>query len=182
MEEWNETFLNETYNFTDCSLRSGPLKSPYFLGVTYTMYSIVFAISLFGNGMICYIVISSPRMRTVTNFFIMNLAIGDILITILCIPFTTISYLLQYWPFSFFLCPFVNYSQGVSVFVSAYTLVAISIDRYIAIMWPLRPRLSKKSSAIIIAIVWFVATFTVIPSAITSKVDQPDAWFEQCDL
>lgn len=55
----------------------------------------------------------------------------------------------RYWPFgSTFLgstlCRIVNYTQAISVLVSAYTLVAISIDRYIAIMFPLKPRLSKR--------------------------------------
>lgn len=117
----------------------------FFQTAIYVLYiSILFA-ALLGNGTVCFIVQSSPRMRTVTNFFIANLAIGDILMSFFCIPFSFISmFVLQYWPFGPILCRVVNYSQAVSVLVSAYTLVAISFDRYIAIMWPLRPRITKR--------------------------------------
>lgn len=111
----------------------------------YCMYISIFVLALLGNGVVCYIVQSSPRMRTVTNYFIANLAIGDILMSLFCVPFSFISILIMgYWPFGVILCHLVNYSQAISVLVSAYTLVAISVDRYIVIMWPLRPRITKR--------------------------------------
>lgn len=98
--------------------------------IIYVMYISILLLALVGNGTVCFIVQSSPRMRTVTNYFIANLALGDILMSFFCVPFTFISmYILQYWPFGAILCRVVNYSQAVSVFVSAYTLVAISVDR-----------------------------------------------------
>lgn len=113
--------------------------------IVYCMYILIFVMALLGNGVVCYIVQSSPRMRTVTNYFIANLAIGDILSSLFCVPFSFISILiLGYWPFGVILCHLVNYSQAISVLVSAYTLVAISVDRYIVIMWPLRPRITKR--------------------------------------
>lgn len=120
-------------------------SSVYFKSVVYLLYIPIFIFALLGNGTVCYIVQSTPRMRTVTNYFIANLALGDILMSLFCVPSSFISqYILNYWPFGIVLCHFVNYSQVVSVLVSAYTLVAISIDRYIAIMWPLRPRITKR--------------------------------------
>ena len=96
-----------------------------------------------------------PVLLQVTNIFIVNLAIGDILMAILCIPFTFISnLLLQYWPFGSTLCSLVSYSQAVSVFISAYTLVAISIDRYMAIIFPLKIRMSKQQAQLIILLIW----------------------------
>lgn len=119
--------------------------STYFQTTVYIMYTSIFIFALAGNGVVCYIVYSSPRMKTVTNYFIVNLAVGDILMSLFCVPFSFFpTLLLQYWPFGSLLCHLVNYSQAISVLVSAYTLVAISIDRYIAILWPLRPRITKR--------------------------------------
>jgi hypothetical protein len=119
--------------------------STFFQTTVYMLYISIFVIALLGNGIVCYIVYASPRMKTVTNYFIANLAVGDILMSLFCVPFSFFStLLLQYWPFGSLLCLLVNYSQAVSVLVSAYTLVAISIDRYIAILWPLRPRITKR--------------------------------------
>lgn len=137
--------LNATlYNRTDHS-SDAALSSAYFKVTVYLLYIPIFIFALLGNGTVCYIVQSTPRMRTVTNFFIANLAVGDILMSLFCIPSSFISiFILGYWPFGIALCYLVNYSQAVSVLVSAYTLVAISIDRYIAIMWPLKPRITKR--------------------------------------
>ena len=135
------------------------------------MYITISLAAIGGNGVVIYIIFAYKRMRTVTNFFIMNLAIGDMLMACLCIPFTFVSNLiLQYWPFGAIMCLVVSYAQAVSVFISAYTLIAISIDRYIAIIYPLRPRMTKLQSKLIIILIWIVALLTPLPSALLSKL------------
>lgn len=95
------------------------LTSVYFHVLVYISYCIIFLVALMGNGLVCYVVHSSPRMRTVTNLFIVNLAVGDILMTLFCVPFTSIPVLLlQYWPFGRIMCSTVSYTQAISVFVS----------------------------------------------------------------
>ncbi|GBL89735.1 RYamide receptor [Araneus ventricosus] len=145
--------------------------------VMHIMYITVSVAAVGGNGMVCYIVLAYQRMRTVTNFFIINLAVGDILMACLCIPFGFVSnLLLQYWPFGAVMCVLVSYAQVVSVFISAYTLIAISIDRYIAILYPLRPRMTKLQAKLIIVVVWVVALITPLPTAVLSKLEVHPAW------
>lgn len=144
-----EDYIEMTYNSSSSLINTCEKNklddTTYFQTTVYMLYILIFVIALFGNGVVCYIVLSTTRMKTVTNYFIVNLAVGDILMSLFCVPFSFVSILLlQYWPFGSVLCHLVNYSQAVSVLVSAYTLVAISIDRYIAILWPLRPRISKR--------------------------------------
>ncbi|KAH9361438.1 hypothetical protein HPB48_003888 [Haemaphysalis longicornis] len=137
----------------------------------YLMYIAVSVAAIGGNGIVCYIVVAYQRMRTVTNMFIMNLAIGDILMACLCIPFTFVSnLLLGYWPFGGVMCVLVTYAQCVTVFISAYTLIAISVDRYTAIVYPLRPRMTKLRSKLIIALVWLVALVTPLPTALVTQL------------
>jgi hypothetical protein len=54
-------------------------------------YILVFAVGLVGNYFVIAVVYRSPRMRTVTNFFIVNLAVADILVIIFCLPATLLS-------------------------------------------------------------------------------------------
>ncbi|GLV41218.1 SIFamide receptor [Carabus blaptoides fortunei] len=54
-------------------------------------YLLVFAVGLVGNCFVIAVVFRSPRMRTVTNFFIVNLAVADILVIIFCLPATLMS-------------------------------------------------------------------------------------------
>lgn len=54
-------------------------------------YLLVFAVGLIGNCFVIAVVFRSPRMRTVTNFFIVNLAVADILVIVFCLPATLMS-------------------------------------------------------------------------------------------
>ncbi|XP_013200178.2 RYamide receptor [Amyelois transitella] len=158
------------------------LTSPLFQSCVYIMYCTVFVVALLGNGLVCFVVQTSPRMKTVTNYFIVNLAVGDILMTLFCVPFSFVSMLvLRYWPFGAVMCKVVNYSQAVSVMVSAYTLLAISIDRYMAIMRPLRPRLGKAAAKLVVAGVWGGALATAAPIPIVSQIQRPTEWHRFCE-
>ncbi|XP_046670648.1 LOW QUALITY PROTEIN: RYamide receptor-like [Homalodisca vitripennis] len=183
---WDNLSCVLDYNLSqglDCESPSGgALTSAYFHVLVYVLYCAIFLLALLGNGLVCYVVHSSPRMRTVTNLFIVNLAVGDILMTVFCVPFTFVTtLLLQYWPFGRTMCSTVSYSQAISVFVSAYTLVAISIDRFMAIMWPLKPRMGKRQAKVIILIVWLVALLTALPIPLVSRIGYPTHWHQMCD-
>lgn len=161
----HQIYLNKTNDESDSVT---PISVQILMCLMYTTISLA---AITGNGVVIYIIFAYKRMRTVTNFFIMNLAIGDILMACLCIPFTFVSNLiLQYWPFGPVMCLVVSYAQAVSVFISAYTLIAISIDRYIAIIYPLRPRMTKLHSKLIIIVIWVVALLTPMPTALLSKL------------
>ncbi|XP_050720763.1 RYamide receptor-like [Eriocheir sinensis] len=148
--------------------------TPGFDSAVYILYITVLVIAVLGNSVVVYVVCSSEKMRTVTNYFIANLAIGDLFMAILCVPFSFISTLiLKYWPFGGTLCVAVNYLQAVSVFVSAYTLVAISLDRYLAIIYPLRPRMTRCQAKVIIAAVWILSLATTLPVAVYSRLLTP---------
>lgn len=149
----------------------------------FIMYSIIFAIALTGNGLVCFVVYTSPEMKTVTNYFIVNLAIGDILMTVLCVPFSFVPVLvLRYWPFGSIMCRVVNYTQAVSVMVSAYTMLAISIDRYIAIVQPLKPRLSKAAAKVVVLAVWAGAAATATPIGVVAQLHKPSMWHVACNV
>lgn len=142
----NESWSNNSINSNnDSAAFEIEVSSVYFKMAVYILYIPIFLFAVIGNSSVCYIVRTTTRMHTITNYFIVNLAIGDLLMALFCIPPSFVSiFLLGYWPFGMVLCHLVNYSQAVSILISAYTLVAISIDRYIAIMWPLKPRLTKR--------------------------------------
>ncbi|KAJ2952254.1 hypothetical protein O0L34_g4531 [Tuta absoluta] len=183
---YNDSYHNYTWTQLACVFEPSPevlLSSPIVQACVYLMYIAIFIVALVGNGMVCYVVYSFPRMKTVTNYFIVNLAVGDILMTVFCVPFTFVSTLaLRYWPFGAVMCKIVNYSQAVSVLVSAYTLLAISIDRYIVIMRPLQPRLGKAHARLVVLAVWIGALATAAPIPIVSQLQKPSPWHEACNV
>ncbi|XP_061385399.1 neuropeptide SIFamide receptor-like [Danaus plexippus] len=92
-------------------------------------YLLVFVVGLVGNCFVIAVVYRSPRMRTVTNFFIVNLAVADILVIVFCLPATLMSNIFVPWVLGWLMCKTVPYVQGLSVAASVYSLVAVSLDR-----------------------------------------------------
>lgn len=57
-------------------------------------YVLIFSLCMLGNILVCFIVLKNRQMRTVTNIFILNLAISDLLVGILCLPITLVDNLI----------------------------------------------------------------------------------------
>ena len=133
------------------------------LGVLYTL---IFLIGITGNSLVVYVVCAKKNMRSVTNLFIMNLGLSDILMCLLAVPFTPIAFFQDDWILGKFLCHLVSYSLGISVYVSTLTSLAIAIDRYFVIVHPFKPRMKLGVCILLIAVVWIVSLSISLPLAI----------------
>ncbi|XP_011181084.2 neuropeptide SIFamide receptor [Zeugodacus cucurbitae] len=125
-------------------------------------YILVFLVGLVGNSFVIAVVLRAPRMRTVTNYFIVNLAIADILVIVFCLPATLMSNIFVPWMLGWLMCKTVPYIQGVSVAASVYSLIAVSLDRFIAIWWPLK-QMTKSRARFMIFCIWLIALSSTIP-------------------
>lgn len=65
-------------------------------------------------------------MHTVTNLFIFNLAVSDLLISCVNIPFSLVRLLMDDWPLGQIMCQFLPFLQVTAVYVSSWTMVTIS--------------------------------------------------------
>uniref|UniRef100_H3B1N3 Neuropeptide Y receptor type 2 n=2 Tax=Latimeria chalumnae TaxID=7897 RepID=H3B1N3_LATCH len=145
------------------------MDSTKLLGVQVTLivaYSLIILLGLLGNSLVIYMIVRYKNMRTVTNFFIANLALADLMVDTLCLPFTLVYTLLDEWKFGAVLCHLVPYSQALSVHVSTLTLTVIAIDRHRCIVFHMDSRISKMFSFMIIAITWLTAAILAGPLAI----------------
>ncbi|XP_033739930.1 RYamide receptor-like [Pecten maximus] len=136
------------------------------------LYAITCLIVLFGNGIICYTTYRIRSFRTVTNFFIVSLAITDIVMTIVCVPFSILSNLFfHYWPFWGFLCPIVGFVQMSSVLVRSFMLVAMTCDMYHAATKPLKPRLTKSKAKLLFVLMCALSCLISLPTSIYSTIE-----------
>ncbi|XP_052858524.1 allatostatin-A receptor isoform X1 [Drosophila gunungcola] len=126
----------------------------------------------FGNLLVILVVVFNKNMRSTTNLMIVNLAAADLMFVILCIPFTATDYMVYYWPFGRFWCRSVQYLIVVTAFASIYTLVLMSIDRFLAVVHPIRSRMMRTENITLIAIVtlWIVVLVVSVPVAFTHDV------------
>ena len=68
-------------------------------------------------------------MRTITNFFLVNLAVSDCMMSLMNVTFNFVYFLNSHWPFGAAYCKIVQFVSVLSVTASVFTLVAISVDR-----------------------------------------------------
>ncbi|XP_054773733.2 RYamide receptor-like [Lytechinus pictus] len=145
-------------------------EPPWIQAIYGLLFTLVTVFGVGGNSIVCYIVLGHARMRTVTNYSIVNLAVSDILMAVMCVNFSFYAAMYMTWPFGEFMCKAVSYIQSVSVSVSIFTLVSISVDRYIAICHPLVLRMGSSQALAVIAVIWVVACVVALPSLIFSTV------------
>jgi hypothetical protein len=111
------------------------------------------------------------QAKTVTNFFIMNLAISDLIFGILTIPSTfATAYWLQYWPFSEFACKVLNCLQTASVTLTVYTLVWLTLDKFWALVMPMKTRMTVNTCRNLMLVSWVLSIAIALPIAINTEV------------
>ncbi|XP_053682316.1 allatostatin-A receptor-like [Sabethes cyaneus] len=129
---------------------------------------------LLGNALVVLVVISNPLMRSTTNLLIINLAIADLLFVIFCIPFTATDYVLSSWPFGDLWCKSVQYLIVVTAHASIYTLVLMSLDRFLAVVHPIASMVirTEKNTIWAITILWVVIITTALPVSFAHGVNK----------
>ncbi|KAJ8318638.1 hypothetical protein KUTeg_003729 [Tegillarca granosa] len=130
-----------------------------------TLYVVMFLIATGGNVIVIWIVMAHKRMRTVTNYFLVNLAVADTLISLLNTPFTSSFLLYQDWWYGELYCKFTIFISICTICASVLTFMAIAIDRYVAIIHPLRPRLTGRVILAII-LIWTASVILASPNLI----------------
>ena len=138
-------------------------------------YCLIFAVSLAGNIFIGIIVYKTKTMRTPINFLIVNMAMSDLLYPIFLFPRALTGLYVGSWlissPLGQALCKLCNYLERVSMTVSIQSLVLIAVDRFGAVVFPLRsPVISSKLCPFFILATWIVAMATRSPVLFAMKL------------
>lgn len=131
------------------------------------LYSMTTLLAIIGNIATIIVFTKGKRSKTDIRPFLLNLAFSDLIMAIFCIPFTFTHELLGTWVFSRPMCPIVVFLQTVSVSSSVSTNMVVGIDRFHAIVSPLKSHNATSRSKIIILCIWI---FAVSLSAVQLKV------------
>lgn len=135
------------------------------------LYLISSSVSFVGNITLITLILFKRSLKTSSNYLLLCIAFGEILLLASCVPFTVISNLIQYqWTFGATMCSFVGYIQAVIVIQRALLLSASAIDQHRAFRVPFRKRLTVKTTLKIIALVCIFALLLSIPVAQFSTI------------
>ncbi|XP_050299026.1 dopamine D2-like receptor isoform X3 [Anthonomus grandis grandis] len=142
---------------------------------------IVPILTLFGNVLVILSVYRERTLQTATNYFIVSLALADLLVAVVVMPFAVYVLVNGTWALPGFVCDFYIAMDVTCSTSSIFNLVAISIDRYIAVTQPIKYAKHKNNRRIwlTIVLVW------VISAAIGSPIvlglnNTPDRISDAC--
>ncbi|XP_047671822.1 neuropeptide Y receptor type 2 [Tachysurus fulvidraco] len=151
------------------ALLDGLEDSTQLVGVQVVLifaYSAIILFGVSGNSLVIYVVYKFRNLHTVTNLFITNLAVADLLVNALCLPFTLMATLSGEWRFGQVMCYLLPYAQGLTVHVSTITLSVIALDRYRSIVHHTDTKMSKDVCVLVIIISWVSSAVLASPLAI----------------
>ncbi|KAM9823087.1 adenosine A2a receptor a [Syngnathus typhle] len=133
------------------------LENPAASGIYITVELLIAIFSVMGNVLVCWAVFLNSNLQSNTNFFVVSLAVADIAVGVLAIPFSiviSIGFCSKFYGCLFIACFVLVLTQS-----SIFSLLAIAMDRYIAIKLPLRYNslVTGKRAQYIIAVCWVLS-------------------------
>lgn len=144
--------------------------------VVPALFALIFIAGVLGNGTLVLIFVWHRTMRNVPNTYILSLAVGDLLVILTCVPFTSTLYTVESWNYGTLVCKLSECVKDMSIGVSVFTLTALSAERYCAIVNPMRRHfsggcLSTRSVTLLTTLaIWILSLLFALPAAIYSYV------------
>lgn len=149
--------------------------SPYLLPVWERIswsvaFALMLAVAAIGNCIVIWIVLAHRRMRSVTNYFLLNLALADLSMSVFNAVFNFMYVLESNWTFGEVYCTVNSFVSNLAVSSSVFSISAMSIDRYFAIVYPLSPRMSRKKAVMVVFFIWIAASLLAAPTLFFSDI------------
>ncbi|KAL7832006.1 hypothetical protein AOLI_G00295540 [Acnodon oligacanthus] len=155
----NNSFSNPM-DVVECPKNDG-FKYPLYS----TVFSIVFVVGLIMNVTAMYIFTCSLKLRNETTTYMMNLVVSDLLF-VLTLPLRVFYFIRQDWPFGHLLCQISVSLFYTNMYGSILFLTCISVDRFLAIVYPLRSQglRTKRNAKIVCLAVWALVLSGSLPT------------------
>ncbi|XP_005531126.1 PREDICTED: D(2) dopamine receptor isoform X1 [Pseudopodoces humilis] len=159
MDPLNLSWYDGDRNWSRALNASDAAQKPH-----YNYYAVLLAILIFiivfGNVLVCMAVSRERALQTTTNYLIVSLAVADLLVATLCMPWVVYLEVVGEWRFSRIHCDIFVTLDVMMCTASILNLCAISIDRYTAVAMPMLYNTrysSKRRVTVMIAVVWVLS-------------------------
>ncbi|XP_026710725.1 neuromedin-U receptor 1 [Athene cunicularia] len=156
-------------NLTEEQLRNkylGPRRSSFFVPIC-VIYLLIFVVGAVGNTLTCIVILRHRFMRTPTNYYLFSLAVSDLLVLLLGMPLE----LYDMWSnYPFLLgasgCYFKTLLFEAVCFASILNVTALSVERYIAVVHPLKAKyvVTRNHAKRVIVTIWVLSVICSIPN------------------
>ncbi|ESO88017.1 hypothetical protein LOTGIDRAFT_126859, partial [Lottia gigantea] len=130
-----------------------------------TFVSAMFLFIVVGNVcVLAAIQLSKNGRKTRMNFFIMHLALADLLVGVICVMTDLLSKITIEWHAGNAMCKILQYLQATVTYLSTFVLVSLSIDRYDAVARPMNFSRSAYQARLLITFAWLSALMFALPA------------------
>ena len=128
------------------------------------LYITVFLIGIVGNLVVCIAVIKRKRLRSSNNLFTFNLAYADLIVVIIYVPTQMTAFENNHnWALGDTMCRIAYIIIPLCLSASIGSLLAITVNRYLAMVYPMKPKLTRRRVYLIIAIIWIISLLVALP-------------------
>ncbi|CAG9854548.1 unnamed protein product [Phyllotreta striolata] len=158
--------VSESMELSESMIIEGFAVNDYVLIVLYIP---VFIAALIANVTVIAIVLKNRYMRRINNYFLVNLSVADLLVTLVCMPNAVWRAHTSIYDFGRYTCKISAYIECVSVGSSIFTITTMAMYRYLAITRPLYHgiytyrSLNRCSTTLIITCLWFMSLVAFSP-------------------
>ncbi|TRZ15908.1 hypothetical protein HGM15179_011256 [Zosterops borbonicus] len=159
MDPLNLSWYDGDRNWSRALNASEAAQKPHYNYYAMLLALLIFVI-VFGNVLVCIAVSRERALQTTTNYLIVSLAVADLLVATLCMPWVVYLEVVGEWRFSRIHCDIFVTLDVMMCTASILNLCAISIDRYTAVAMPMLYNTrysSKRRVTLMIAVVWVLS-------------------------
>lgn len=136
-------------------------------------YAVIFIVALLGNSFGLFVVSKKSSFNSVTNLFIANMAVADLLLTVTAMPFSVaFFYRRTVWlggTVGTITCKAVHYAIRVSIAATVLAMTLVSFDRFYVVFYPLRGKFFRKPR-MVSAVIWVLSFILMIPTVFFYQV------------
>ncbi|XP_035226900.1 allatostatin-A receptor-like [Stegodyphus dumicola] len=140
----------------------------YFIFIVVT-YIITFVLGVSGNMTVIAAIVGDKASRNMTSVFLVSLAIADLLLLVICAPLDVAHYFVLQWDSEGTICKLAAYAESVSAFASVLNLLAVTVERFVVIVFPIRSRslCTMSNCKKLVLAVWIVSLILALPVVAT---------------
>ncbi|NXT64706.1 GPR19 protein, partial [Chaetops frenatus] len=148
------------------------------------VWGALWLISILGNFLVCLVIHRSRRTQSTTNYFVVSMACADLVSSVGSAPFLLLQLSSGRWMLGSGVCRLLRYIQYLTPGVQIYVLLAISVDRFYTIVYPLSFKVSRGKAKKMILASWLCGALFASPACFLygSSNDHhcnfflPDSW------
>ncbi|KAJ3592443.1 hypothetical protein NHX12_007570 [Muraenolepis orangiensis] len=142
-----------------------PLMSVTFRVTLAAIMIFMITVGFLGNAIVCLIVYQKPAMRSAINLLLATLAFSDIMLSLLCMPFTAVTVATADWRFGGVFCRTSIMLYWLFVLEGVSILLIISVDRFLIIVQR-QDKLTPHRAKLLIVASWVLSLCVALPSVV----------------